>query len=74
MDMARTMLAEFKSPYNFWAKAINTACHAVNRLYLRKGLNKTPNEILTAPSLSSSTSGCLAVSFPIIRKVVTCQI
>jgi hypothetical protein len=41
------MLAEFKSLYNFWAKAINTACHATNRLYLCKGLNKTPNEILT---------------------------
>jgi hypothetical protein len=48
MDMARAMLAEFKSPYNFWAEAINTACHATNRLYLRKGLNKTPYEILTS--------------------------
>jgi hypothetical protein len=41
------MLAEFKSPYNFWAEAINTACHATNRLYLRKGLNKSLYEILT---------------------------
>ena len=40
-------MAEFKSPYNFWAEAINTACHATNRLYLRKILNKTPYEILT---------------------------
>jgi hypothetical protein len=47
MDMARTLLAEFKSPYKFWAKAINTACHATNRLYLRKDLNTTPYEILT---------------------------
>ncbi|XBI50024.1 hypothetical protein VPH35_113499 [Triticum aestivum] len=47
MDAARTMMAEFKSPYKFWAEAINTACHASNRLYLRKGLNKTPYEILT---------------------------
>ena len=47
MDAARTMLAEFKSPYNFWAEAISTACHATNRIYLRKGLNKTPYEILT---------------------------
>ena len=47
MDMARSMLAEFKSPYNFWAEAISTACHYTNRLYLRKGLNKTPYEILT---------------------------
>ena len=41
MDMARTMLAEHKSPYNFWAEAISTACHSANRLYLRKILNKT---------------------------------
>jgi hypothetical protein len=42
MDMARTMLAVFKFPYNFWAEAINTKCHATH-----KGLNKTPYEILT---------------------------
>jgi transposase InsO family protein len=47
MDAARTMLVEFKSPCNFWAKAINTACHATNQLYLRKNLNMTPYEILT---------------------------
>jgi hypothetical protein len=47
MDMARTMLVELKSPYNFWAEAINTASHATNRLYLLKDLNKTPYEILT---------------------------
>jgi hypothetical protein len=46
-DMARTMLAEFKSLYNFWAEAINTVCPATNQLYLCKGLNKTPYEILT---------------------------
>jgi hypothetical protein len=47
MDMARSMLAEFKSPYHFWAKDISTACHSSNWLYLRKCLNKTPYEILT---------------------------
>jgi hypothetical protein len=46
IDMARTMLAEFKYPYNFWAEAIHIACHTSNRLYLRKGLNNTPYEIL----------------------------
>ncbi|KAK1684263.1 hypothetical protein QYE76_045111 [Lolium multiflorum] len=40
MDMARSMMAEYKSRYNFWAEAISTACHSSNRLYLRKGLNK----------------------------------
>ena len=51
MDAARTMMAEFKFPYNFWAEAINTACHASNWLYLHKGLNKTPYEILTSNKL-----------------------
>ena len=45
--MARTMLDEYKSPYKLWAKAINTACHASNRLYLRKLKNKTPYELMT---------------------------
>ena len=45
--MARSMLAEFKSPQFLWAEAVSTACHSSNRLYFRKGLNKTPYEILT---------------------------
>ncbi|KAK1614560.1 hypothetical protein QYE76_020077 [Lolium multiflorum] len=54
LDMARSMMAEYKSRYNFWAEAISTACHSSNRLYLRKGLNKTPYEILTGnkPNIS----------------------
>jgi transposase InsO family protein len=34
IDMARTMLGEFKTPEQFWSEAVNTACHAINRLYL----------------------------------------
>ncbi|KAK1692254.1 hypothetical protein QYE76_008951 [Lolium multiflorum] len=54
MDMARSMMTEYKSRYNFWAEAISTACHSSNRLYLRKGLNKTSYEILTGnnPNIS----------------------
>ena len=54
IDMARTMMAEFKSPYNFWAEAINTACHLTNRLYLRPFTKKTPYELLGGkkPNLS----------------------
>ncbi|KAK1618264.1 hypothetical protein QYE76_023781 [Lolium multiflorum] len=54
MDMARSMMAEYKSRYNLWAEAISIACHSSNRLYLRKGLNKTPYEILTGnkPNIS----------------------
>ena len=47
LDMARSMLAEFNSPQFLWAEAVSTACHSSNRLYFRKGLNKTPYEILT---------------------------
>ena len=41
------MLDEYKVSDQFWAEAINTACHAINRLYLHKILNKTAYELLT---------------------------
>src|SRR5579859_2165350 len=47
IEMARTMLDEYKTPDNFWAEAVNTACHAINRLYLHKIYNKTSYELLT---------------------------
>ena len=48
------MMAKFKSPHNYWAEAINTACHSSNRLFFRKGLMKTPYEVLTGnkPNIS----------------------
>jgi hypothetical protein len=30
LDMARTMLDEYKTPDWFWAEAINTACYSIN--------------------------------------------
>jgi hypothetical protein len=47
IDMARTMLGEYKTPERFWSKAVNTACHAINRLYLHCLLKKTSYELLT---------------------------
>jgi len=41
-EAARTMLDEYKTPDSFWAEEINTACHAINRLYIHKYLGKTP--------------------------------
>jgi len=38
LDMARTMLDEYKTSELFWSDAVNTACHAINRLYLHKKL------------------------------------
>jgi transposase InsO family protein len=34
LDMARTMLDEYKTSDRFWAEVVNTACYAINRLYL----------------------------------------
>jgi hypothetical protein len=47
LDMARTMLDEYKTLDQFWAEAVNTACYAINRLYLHRILKKTSYELLT---------------------------
>jgi transposase InsO family protein len=41
LDMARTMLDEYKTSNRFWAEAVNTACYAINQLYLHRILKKT---------------------------------
>jgi hypothetical protein len=45
--MARTMLGEYKTPERFWSEVVNSACHAINRLYLHRLLKKTSYELLT---------------------------
>jgi hypothetical protein len=52
--MARTILDEYKALDQFWAKAVNPACHATNHLYLHKLLKKISYELLTGnkPSVS----------------------
>jgi transposase InsO family protein len=47
IEMARTIFDEYKTSDQFWAEAINTTCHATNRLYLHKVLKKTSYELLT---------------------------
>jgi hypothetical protein len=46
IEMARTMLDEYKSPHNFWGEAIATVVHASNRLFLRLVHIKMPYELL----------------------------
>ena len=46
IEMARTMLAEYNTPLRWWAEAINTACHIINRVYLHKFLKKTSYELM----------------------------
>jgi transposase InsO family protein len=45
VEMARTMFDEHRTPKRFWAKVINIACHASNRIFLRAFLNKTSYEL-----------------------------
>jgi transposase InsO family protein len=47
LDMARTMVDEYKTPDRFWAEVINTACYSINRLYFHRILKKTSYELLT---------------------------
>jgi transposase InsO family protein len=47
LDRARTMLDEYKTSDRFWAEAVNTACYAINQLYLHRILKKTSYELLT---------------------------
>jgi hypothetical protein len=45
--MAKTMLGEDKTPERFCSEAMNTACHAINRLYLHRLLKKMAYDLLT---------------------------
>jgi transposase InsO family protein len=47
IEAARSMLDEYKTSDIFWAEAVSTACHAINRLYLHKILKKTSYELLS---------------------------
>jgi hypothetical protein len=47
IEMARTMLDEFKSPHNFWGEAIATMVHVSNLLFLHPVYNNMPYELLT---------------------------
>ena len=48
------MLDDYGTPERFWAEAINTACHASNRVYIHKLLEKTSYELLVGrkPNIS----------------------
>ncbi|KAI3795129.1 hypothetical protein L1987_37775 [Smallanthus sonchifolius] len=46
VETACTMLVDSKFPVTFWAEAVNTACHVLNRVLTFKGHNKTCYELL----------------------------
>jgi transposase InsO family protein len=47
IEMAKTMLNEYKTLDQFRTEAINTVCHAINRIYIHKLLKKISYELLT---------------------------
>nr|GEV08061.1 putative ribonuclease H-like domain-containing protein [Tanacetum cinerariifolium] len=49
IEAARIMLADFKFPTTFWAKAVNIACYVQNRVLVIKPHNKTPYELFLGP-------------------------
>jgi hypothetical protein len=51
IEIARTMLDEYKTSDWFWVDAINTACHATKRLHLHKLIKKASYELLTGNKL-----------------------
>jgi hypothetical protein len=65
IEMAKTMLDEYKTPRHFWAEAVETACHATNRLYLHKLLGKMAYELLTGnkPQVGYFRVFCSVVTF-----------
>jgi transposase InsO family protein len=44
-EMACVMIHSKNLAQHFWGEAVNTACHIINRVYLRPETNKTPSEI-----------------------------
>jgi hypothetical protein len=44
-EMACLMIHSKNLAQHFWGEAVNTACHIINRVYLRIETNKTPYEI-----------------------------
>jgi hypothetical protein len=70
LDMARTMLDEYKTPDRFWAEAINTACYSINRLYLHQILNKTSYKLLTGKKPNVSYLGSLVANVLFLLKEV----
>jgi len=68
IDMARSMLSEYNVSDSFWAEAINTTCHASNRLYCHRVHDKTPYELLVGRKPNISYFRAFGCKCYILRK------
>ena len=62
--MTGTMLIASGLPRNFWAKALNTSCHIINRCMIRPILNKTPYELFKGRKSNIMHLSCLLYTSP----------
>jgi hypothetical protein len=74
IEMAKIILDEYKTQDIFWAEAINTACHTINRLYLHK-FHKTSYQLITGSSCVVTTTASTFTSFtrPPINFITGCS-
>jgi hypothetical protein len=68
IPLARAMLDDYGTPKKFWAEATNMACHASNRAYIHRLLEKTPYELLIGKKLNIPTSVSLDENASSIRR------
>jgi hypothetical protein len=68
INMTRSMLEEYNVSDSYWAKVINTACHASNRLYCHRLLKETPYELLIIRKPNISYFRVFGYKFHILRK------
>ena len=68
ITLARAMLDDYGMSEKFWAEAINTACHASNRVYPRRLLKKTPYELITGKKPNYPTFESLVANASFIRR------
>jgi hypothetical protein len=68
IDMSRSMLSEYNVSNSFWAEAIDTACHASNRLYYHRLFKKTPYELLIGRKPNTSYFRVFGCRCYILRK------
>jgi len=68
ITLARAMLDDYGTSEKFWAEAINTACHASNRMYLHRLLKRRHTNSSSGRSQTSPTSESLGANASFIRR------
>jgi len=67
------MIVEHSLPHKFWAEAVSTACHMLNRCLIRPILKKTPYELWNGnnPTLVISIHSGANILFTTMEKTIS---